>query len=109
MVPVFHNEHSSERGNSGGGWSEGQVGLGVAIGTAVIVAVVVLFAMAGPALGIGPRLPAVAYLLIAISAVMILASYMIPLIRNTARAGLYLSAFWLLAIFVLFVVFRYFG
>lgn len=109
MVPVFYSQHSSDHDDRNGGWPESRAVLGAVIGTAAIAATVTLLAAASAGLGIGPQLPAIAYLLVAISAIMIWIHYMITLIRDATHAGLYMSGFWVVALFVLFVVFKYFG
>lgn len=109
MVPTVHKEHSSDPDNFNGGWSDQQVLCVIVICTATIAAVVSLVAVAGPYLGVGPHLPAIAYLLLAISAIMILVNYMLTLIPDPFRAGLYMSAFWALAILLILTVLKYFG
>lgn len=109
MVPVFDNPHSNNRDGADREWPESRALLGAGIGTVVITAAVAALAAAGSGLGMGPQLPAIAYVLVAISAIMIWVHYMITLIRDTVHAGVYMSAFWVLTLLVLFVVFKTFG
>ncbi len=61
------------------------------------------------AFGIGPPIEPIAYLFVAVSAVMILVSFLITFIRDEARAGLYFAAFWALALTNVLALFKYAG
>ena len=105
MVRAQHNRNSDHHDLLGDGWSDGKVGLVIAIGSVAITVALSLWAVADAQFDIGPRMPLVAYVLMAIAAIMLLGNYMLTLIRDHFRAGLYLTAFWLLALLALFSVF----
>lgn len=109
MVPALHGKHSDHDDLFGGDWSEGKVGLVILIGVAVIAGVLLLCAVASARFDIGPRLPVTAYLLMAISAIMLLGNYMLTLIPDEIRAGAYLIVFWLVAVLALLAVFKFVG
>lgn len=109
MVPAIDSRGSKRDDLFGGDWSDTKVGLVILIGVVAIVGVLTLWAVASARFGIGPTLPLTAYLLMAISAIMILGNYMLTLILDEIRAGAYLIVFWVLAIFALLAVFKFAG
>lgn len=109
MVPVLHDKHLQGDDLFDGDWPDRRVGLVIVVGSAAIVAALCLVALTSMRFDIGPRLPAIAYLLLGICGVMLLGNYMITLIRNEIRAGLYLVGFWSLSLVVLLSVFRFLG
>ena len=104
MVPALNGKHSREDDLYGGQWPERRVGRVLLIGLVAIAAAFTLFAVTSARFGIGPQLPAVAYLLLAFSSIMLLGNFMITLIRDEIRAGFYLVAFWAATLIVLFAV-----
>ncbi|MDJ0949463.1 MAG: hypothetical protein QNJ94_11130 [Alphaproteobacteria bacterium] len=108
MIQSLGGKPPAENGFFGGGQSDLKVGLAILIGVVAISALVAVCAAAG-AFGIGPRMEPVAYLFIEISAVMLLVSFLITFVRDQIRAGLYLAAFWALAMMGVFAVFKYAG
>jgi len=109
MVPALHDKHLQDNDLFDGNWPDRRVGLVIVIGSAAITGVLCLIAVASMRFGIGPRLPTIAYLLLGICGIMLLGNYMITLIRNETRAGLYLVGFWSLALVVLLAVLRFLG
>ena len=108
MIRSHSSTSPVEDGYFGGGRSDLRVGLAILMGVVAISAVLTACAVAGR-FGFGPPMEPVAYLAVAISAVMILASFLIPFIRNQARAGLKFAAFWVLALTSVFALFKYAG
>ncbi len=109
MVPALHGRHPVDPGLPDGGRPAGRVWLALLLGTLAIAAVVAAAAAASAWFGIGPWLEPVGYLLIAISAVMILGNYVITFFAGGRRRGLVLAAFWALALSAALGVFEAFG
>lgn len=107
MVRARNNGNSHRHDLSGDGWSDGRILFAIAIGSVAIIAALGLWAVANTRFEIGPGMPLVTYVLMAIAAIMLFGNYMLTLIRDHFRAGLYLTAFWLLTLLVLFSVFKF--
>ena len=105
MIPSLGSKPPVEDGFFGGGRSDLRVGLAILIGVVAILATLAACAVAN-SFGIGPPIEPVAYLFVAVSAVMILVSFLITFIRNEARAGLYLATFWALAFTNMLALFK---
>ncbi len=104
MMPSLRGKTPVDDGFLGGGRSDLTVGLAILIGVVVISAVLAAYAVAS-AFGVGPPAEPVVSLFVAISAVMILVTF----VRNEVRAGLYLATFWVLALASVFALFKYAG
>lgn len=108
------NQASQEHGGNGPKgagpqWSESQVALLTLAGTLVIAALTALWALAHAAFEWGGGMPAIVYILVGISAVMLFVTSMISHLHTDRHAGLSFTAFWMLAIVVVFAVFKLFG
>ena len=109
MVPALNTRGPQEDDLLGGEWPERKVGRYILVGVIAIGAVLALGALVSARFEVGPRLPAVAYLLLATSATMLLGNFMITLIRDEMRAGSYLIGFWALILIVLLAIFAMVG
>ena len=78
----------------GGAHADAHIVLSILAGLAAIAIAVGVFAAAGIGFGVGPRMEPVAYLLIAVSAAMLLFTYLITFIESELRAALYMVSFW---------------
>jgi len=98
---IMASHHSTEpatgperHGFFGGAHADAHILLSILAGLAVIAIAVGGMAAAGIGFGVGPSMEPVAYLLIAISAAMLLFTYLITFIESQLRAALYMVTFW---------------
>lgn len=109
MVPTLPNPYSGAPRRVETGWTDAQVMIAVAVCVISIAALAALLAAADAHLALGPGLPAIAYFLAGICLTMVLVNYLITLVPDTIRAGLYLSAFWAVTILALLFALKLFG
>ena len=109
MVLIDHGKHLGEDGFLGGERSDLKVGLAILVGIVAIAATFAALAMASARFDIGPRMDPVAYVLLALPAVVLLVIFLVTLIRNEVLAGFYLLVTWALTLTSTFMIFRYFG
>ena len=109
MILVDHGKHSGEHSFLGDAPSGLKVGLAILVGVAAIAATLAALATASARFGVGPRMEPVAYIMVAIAAVVLLVTFLVPLIQNEALAAFYLLASWALTLSAAFMIFRYFG
>ena len=109
MALAHHGKHLGEDGLLGGERSGLKVGLAVLAGVATIAATLAALAMASARFDFGPRMAPVAYIFLALAAVVLLVNFLVTLIHNETLAGFYLLVTWALTLSGSFLVFRYFG
>ncbi|MDP6573438.1 MAG: hypothetical protein QGI63_11565 [Rhodospirillales bacterium] len=109
MALVHHGKHLGDDGFLGGQRSDLKVGLAILVGIVAIAATLAALAVANERFDIGPRMEPVAYILVAIAAVVLLVTFLAPLIQNQALASLSIFVSWVFALSGAFMVFRYFG
>ena len=109
MALVHHGKHLGEYSFLGGERSDLKVGLAILVGIVAIAATVAAFAVVSARFDIGPRMEPVAYILMALPAVVLLVIYLVTLIKNETLAGFYLLVTWALTLSSTFMIFRYFG
>ena len=109
MALVHHGKHPIDNSFLGGAPSSLKVGLAVFAGTVAIAATLAALAMVSARFDIGPRMAPVAYILIALVAVVIMVNFLVTLIQDEALAGFYLLLTWALTLSSALMVFRYFG
>lgn len=108
------NQASQEHGGNGPNgtgpqWSESQVAVLTLAGTLAIAALTALWAATHAAFHLGGTMPAIVYIVVGISGIMLFVTSMIPRLHNDRHAGLSFTAFWMLAIIAVFIVFKLFG
>ncbi len=108
IQPRFE-ERSDDHSFLGGAPTELRVGGAIFAVGCIVAALLAAYAALGTRLAGLPLLEPVAYLLLGISAVALLAIFLITFIRDQFRAGLYLVGCWLVTLFAIFVVFQVFG
>ena len=109
MVPSLPNPYSGAPRRVETGWNDRQVMVAVAICILSIAAVAVLLATADTQLELGLDLPAIAYVLVGICLILILVNFLLTLVPDTFRAGIYLSTFWAVTILALLGALKLFG
>ena len=93
----------------GGERSGLKIGLAIVAGIVAIAATLAALAMANASFDLGPRMAPVAYILIALVAIVIMVNFLVTLIQNETLAGCYLLVTWALTLSSAIMVFRYFG
>jgi hypothetical protein len=109
MALVHHGKHPIEDGFFGGERSDLKVGLAIVAGILAIAAILAALAMVSTRFDIGPRMDPIAYVFLALVAVVLLVKFLVTLIGNEVQAGLCLLLCWALTLSSAFLVFRYFG
>ena len=82
------------------------VAVTITAGLLAIAVALALYALASTLLGFAPRLAPIAYLSLAVVAVMLLINFAVTLLRNEMQAGLALLGFWALVFCGAFVGFQ---